>query len=212
VEQGRRVFDNLNKFIRHVIIELVAYVITFLGASILNIAAGQHRHEKTDETRGGQQALCQDRRIAGPRFEGPQAGSLFVHAERDAEPGVDWPDRVPDVIIVAAFQARSVTATAFTVETFDNRNLNWTALVELVLAVLIAHWEVLRRLFGTVELTLTQWALALVPAVLLFFIWELGKLIARRTATSNRDQSFFSAIFPPAIPCPRPPYVPPAPE
>ena len=118
----------------------------------------------------------------------------------------------PMFIIVAAFQARSVTATAFTVETFDNRNLNWTALVELVLAVLIAHWEVLRRLVGTVELTLTQWALALVPAVLLFFIWELGKLIARRTATRNRDQSFFSAIFPPAIPCPRPPYVPPAPE
>ena len=35
------VFDNLNKFIRFVIIELVAYIITFLGASILNIAAGQ---------------------------------------------------------------------------------------------------------------------------------------------------------------------------
>ena len=41
VEQGRKVFDNLNKFIRFVIIELVAYIITFLGASILNIAAGQ---------------------------------------------------------------------------------------------------------------------------------------------------------------------------
>ena len=41
VEQGRMVFDNLNKFIRFVIIELVAYIITFLGASILNIAAGQ---------------------------------------------------------------------------------------------------------------------------------------------------------------------------
>ena len=41
VERGRMVFDNLNKFVRFVIIELVAYVITFLGASILNIAAGQ---------------------------------------------------------------------------------------------------------------------------------------------------------------------------
>jgi hypothetical protein len=48
--------------------------------------------------------------------------------------------------------------------------------------------EVLRRLFGTVELTHAQWALALVPAVLLFFIWELGKLIARRTtATSVKE-------------------------
>ena len=41
VEQGRMVFDNLNKFIRFVIIELVAYILTFLGASVLNIAAGQ---------------------------------------------------------------------------------------------------------------------------------------------------------------------------
>jgi len=86
------------------------------------------------------------------------------------------------LIIVAAFEARSVTASAFTVETFDNRNLNWTAIAELVLAVLITQWEVLRRLFGTVELTLGQWALALVPAVALIFLWELGKLIARRAA------------------------------
>ena len=41
VAQGRKVYDNLNKFIRFVILELVAYIITFLGASILNIAAGQ---------------------------------------------------------------------------------------------------------------------------------------------------------------------------
>ena len=41
VEQGRKVYDNLNKYIRFVMLELVAYVITFLGASILNIAAGQ---------------------------------------------------------------------------------------------------------------------------------------------------------------------------
>ena len=30
------------------------------------------------------------------------------------------------LIVVAAFEARSVTATALTVDTFDNRNLNWT--------------------------------------------------------------------------------------
>ena len=41
VRGGRKVYDNLNKFIRFVILELVAYIITFLGASILNIAAGQ---------------------------------------------------------------------------------------------------------------------------------------------------------------------------
>ena len=98
------------------------------------------------------------------------------------------------LIIVAAFQARSVTATALTVETFDNRNLNWTALAELVLAVLITQMEVLRRLFGTVQLTLDQWALALVPAVLLFFLWELGKLIARRAAATDHVQDAVPAM------------------
>jgi Ca2+-transporting ATPase len=41
VEQGRKLYDNLNKYIRFVLLLLVAFVLTFLGASILNIAAGQ---------------------------------------------------------------------------------------------------------------------------------------------------------------------------
>ena len=53
--------------------------------------------------------------------------------------------------------------------------------------MLITQLEVLRRLFGTVELTLDQWALALVPAVLLFFVWELGKLIARRATDRSQE-------------------------
>ena len=41
VEQGRKLYDNLDKYIRFVLLELVAFVLTFLGASMLNIAAGQ---------------------------------------------------------------------------------------------------------------------------------------------------------------------------
>ena len=41
VRGGRVIYDNLNKYIRFVMLELVAYIVTFLGASILNIAAGQ---------------------------------------------------------------------------------------------------------------------------------------------------------------------------
>ena len=41
VEQGRKLYDNLNKYIRFVLLELIAFVLTFLGASIFNIAAGQ---------------------------------------------------------------------------------------------------------------------------------------------------------------------------
>jgi Ca2+-transporting ATPase len=215
VEQGRKVFDNLNKFIRYVIIELVAYIITFLGASILNIAAGQpfspsqilyinflvnaplgvalgmdqqapglmslkpRPRDATIMTRGLLttaglvglfMAVCT---LALISFGTTKFDSLAVGSSM----GVT---AFSLLIIVAAFEARSVTATAFTVETFDNRNLNWTAAGELVLAVLITQWEVLRRLFGTVEITLGQWALALVPAAALILLWELGKLIARR--------------------------------
>ena len=41
VEQGRKLFDNLNKYIRFVLLELVAFVLTFLGASLLDLASGQ---------------------------------------------------------------------------------------------------------------------------------------------------------------------------
>jgi P-type Ca2+ transporter type 2C len=41
VEQGRKIYDNLMKYIRFVLILLVIFVLTFLGASIFNIAAGE---------------------------------------------------------------------------------------------------------------------------------------------------------------------------
>jgi Ca2+-transporting ATPase len=41
VEQGRKLYDNLNKYIRFVLLELVAFILTFLGATLVNLAAGQ---------------------------------------------------------------------------------------------------------------------------------------------------------------------------
>ena len=41
VEQGRKLYDNLNKYIRFVLLELVSFVLTFLGATLLNLAGGQ---------------------------------------------------------------------------------------------------------------------------------------------------------------------------
>src|SRR4051812_43950461 len=41
VEQGRKIYDNLTKYIRFVLILLVVFVLTFLGASLLNIAGGE---------------------------------------------------------------------------------------------------------------------------------------------------------------------------
>ncbi len=41
VEQGRKIYDNLTKYIRFVLLLLVAFVLSFLGATIFNIAAGE---------------------------------------------------------------------------------------------------------------------------------------------------------------------------
>src|SRR4030095_5487018 len=41
VEQGRKIYDNLTKYIRFVLILLVVFVLTFLAASLFNIAAGE---------------------------------------------------------------------------------------------------------------------------------------------------------------------------
>ena len=41
VEQGRKLYDNLSKYIRFVLLELVAFVLTFLGATLFNLAGGQ---------------------------------------------------------------------------------------------------------------------------------------------------------------------------
>ncbi len=41
VEQGRKLYDNLNKYIRFVLVMLVAFILTFLGASLFNIAEGE---------------------------------------------------------------------------------------------------------------------------------------------------------------------------
>jgi len=84
------------------------------------------------------------------------------------------------MIVVAAFQARSVTASALRMETFDNPKLNWTALVEVMLAVVITQLELMRRLFDTAQIGMIEWALSLAPAIALFFVWEIGKLVARQ--------------------------------
>jgi Ca2+-transporting ATPase len=220
VEQGRKLYDNLNKYIRFVLLELVAYVLTFLGASILNIAAGQPFTPSqilwinflVNAPFGV--ALGLDRETPGlmdrsprPRDESIMTRGLLTTAGLvglfmatctlalisygsshygSVEVGSSMGLTAFSLFLVsAAFQSRSETATSLTTETFDNRTLNWIAVVEFVLAILITQMDVLRRLLGTTQLTLTQWALALLPAIALFFLWELAKLIARRGAHST---------------------------
>ena len=214
VEKGRAVYDNLNKFIRFVMLELAAYIITFLGASILNIAAGQpfsaaqilYINFFVNAPLGI--ALGMDKETPGLMERAPRARDATIMTRgllataglvglfmavttlalisygtthHNAAVGTSIGLTAFSLMIVAAsFQARSVTESALTQATFDNRHLNWTVLAEVVLAVLITQMDVMRRIFGTEQLTAKQWLLALLPALALLSLWEVGKLVARR--------------------------------
>jgi P-type Ca2+ transporter type 2C len=208
------VYDNLNKYIRFVMLELVAYIATFLGATLLNIAAGQpfspsqilYINFLVNAPLGV--ALGMDKETPGLMERAPRsrdatimdrgllttAGLVGLYmavctlwlisygaSHHSAAEGASIGLTAFSLMIVASsFQARSVTDTALTTATFDNKHLNWTVLAEVVLAVLITQMDVMRRIFGTVQISAKEWVLALVPALALFFIWEVGKAIGRR--------------------------------
>jgi Ca2+-transporting ATPase len=85
-------------------------------------------------------------------------------------------------LIVAALECRSETGTALTTASFDSKQMNWAMLGEFVLAVLVTQMDAFNRLLGTTQTNLRQFAWALVPALALLLLWELGKLLARRSA------------------------------
>ena len=84
------------------------------------------------------------------------------------------------MLVVAAYESRSLALSTLASETFDNARMNWIALAEIALAVMVTQMDLFNRLLDTVPLKAGQFGLALASAVLLLALWELGKLIARR--------------------------------
>jgi Ca2+-transporting ATPase len=98
------------------------------------------------------------------------------------------------MLIIAAFESRNASRTALASATFDNPKMNWTAVAELALAVMITQMDLFNRLLGTTRLTAPQFGLAVGSAVLLLVLWELGKLIARRQQESTTAQAQPSSL------------------
>ena len=103
------------------------------------------------------------------------------------------------MLVVAAFESRDETGSILRQETFDNRTVNITAVVEIVLAILIAKGAFLPSLLGTQTLTGEQWLIAASTALVLFLAWELGKALARRTS-GNRPAPASEAAVSTAVP------------
>jgi len=216
VEQGRKIYDNLAKYIRFVLVLLVAFVLTFLGASLFNIAHGEPFtpaqvlwiHFVVNAPFGF--ALGFDRESPGlmsltPRPRGQSVltksvvvtvglaglaitiGLLLllelgeVHFDSTAIGNSIAFTSFAICLIVAAFECRSETESVLTTGTFDSKQLNWAILGEFVLAVLVTQMDVFNRLLDTTELNMKQFAWALVPAIALLALWELGKFLARRS-------------------------------
>ena len=97
------------------------------------------------------------------------------------------------MLVVAAFECRDEKASVLCLETFDNGVVNVTALVEVLLAVLIAEGAFLPSLLGTSDLTGRQWLIGAAPALLLLLAWELGKGLARRRASHAYEAPATSA-------------------
>jgi Ca2+-transporting ATPase len=214
VSEGRKLYDNMLKYIRFMLVALVTYVVTFLMASILNIAGGEPFTAVQilwinflitapvgialgldKETPGLMKRLPRPRsaKIMTPAvmvtvglagvFMSVAINGVIVYGEDNYGAGEIGSTMglvaFSLMLVIAAFECRDEKATALRAETFDNRTLNITALVEIVLAVLIARGGDLTSLLGAAGLTETQWLIGAAPAVLLLILWELGKAIAR---------------------------------
>ena len=214
IEQGRMLYDNLMKYVRFILITLVAFIAIFLGATLLNIAAGQPFNPVQilwinfliDMPLGI--ALGFDletpglmKRLPRPRKQGIVNIGVIVlslltgvfmavtvlalihygtSSAKSATVGVTLAlSSFALFRIVCTFQSRSIRDSAFRLSTFDCRQINLISLGEIVLTFLATEVGVLNRLLGTTPLSGDQWLLAIAPAIALFLLWELGKLIVR---------------------------------
>jgi P-type Ca2+ transporter type 2C len=216
VEQGRKLYDNLNKYIRFVLLELIAFVLTFLGATLLDIAAGQPFtpvqilwiNFLVNAPFGV--ALGFDKQTPGlmDRWPRPRGDSILTKgvvitcglvglfiAVANLSLIAIGKNHLGSIkigqsmglvafclmLVVAAFEARNETETAFDTDIFNSSRMNVIALAEIAGAFLITQADFLRRLLGTAPLTGGQWGLAFLAAVVLLLCWEAGKWIARRS-------------------------------
>jgi len=216
VSEGRKLYDNLSKYVRFVLISLVAFVLTFLGATILNIAEGQpfspaqvlYIHFFVSAPFGV--ALGLDQATAGLMERRPRASTESIvnrgvqltsglvglymavvmdlliyfgkqHYHSTAVGSSIGLSAFALMLIVSAYECRSVSGSVLATHTFDNAQMNWTAAAELLLAVMITQMDFFNRLLKTTPLTSPQFGLSVASAVLLLVLWEIGKLIARRS-------------------------------
>ncbi|MFB6820487.1 cation-translocating P-type ATPase [Streptomyces virginiae] len=224
VEQGRTIYDNLTKYIRFVLLLLVTFVLTFLGATVFNIAAGEPFtppqvlwiHFVVNASFGFALGFDQEsaglmRRRPRPRGESVLTRPVLVTVGLGGlaitilllglitlgERHFDHIEIGRSIaftafalcLVVAAFECRSETDSVLTTSTFDSKQMNWVALAQFVLSVLVTQMDGFQRILGTTDIDARQFGWALLAAIVLLVVWELGKLVARRSRSTSRTAS-----------------------
>jgi P-type Ca2+ transporter type 2C len=217
VEQGRKIYDNLSKYIRFVLLLLVTFVLTFLGATLFDIAGGEPFtpsqvlwiHFVVNASFGFALGFDQESPGLMERSPRPRGESVLT---RSVMTTVGLGGLALTVIlltliklgearydsaaignsmaftafalclVVAAFECRSEQDSVLTPATFDSRQMNRAAMAQIVLAALVTQVDGFRRILDTAQINLRQFGWALLSAVVLLGLWELGKLLARRSA------------------------------
>ena len=220
VEQGRKLYDNLNKFIRFVLLELVAFVLTFLGATLFNLAAGQPFtpaqilwinflvnapfgvalgfDEETPGLMARQPRPRGESILTKPMMITCGLGGLYVAVAnlllifigKNYFGSIQIGQSIGLVafslmLVVAAFESRQEKVV------IQPRNLqqptNEQNRTHRNRPRVPHHPSRLPQQTPRHEkLTFAQWGLGLLAAVGLLLLWELGKLIARRSGAAER--------------------------
>lgn len=95
--------------------------------------------------------------------------------------------------LLRSFGARSEVHTVFQVGLFSNIRLLAIVIISLALQLLIHHWPVLERLFGTEPLSLAQCAAWIVLGIIPLLVIELGKVL-RQSQTARLQPSTGRAL------------------
>jgi len=220
VSEGRKLYDNMLKYIRFMLVALVTYVVTFLMASILNIAGGEpftavqilwinflitapvgialgldketpglmRRRPRPRADKIMSPAVITTVGLAG-LFMAAAINLVIVYGENTYDK-VEIGSTMGLVafslmLVIVGFESRDQTASILSTDTFDNKTLNITMLLQVALALLIARGGVLTGLLGNDTLTDNQWLIGAAPAVVLLILWELGKALARSRSGSH---------------------------
>ncbi|WP_374969792.1 cation-translocating P-type ATPase [Terrabacter sp. BE26] len=220
VEEGRSVYDNLQKFLRIQIANLFMFILAFLGSSIFRVAGTALLipsqvlwiHMAVVAPLGAVMGLD----VASPGimrrpprpFDQPiivrsmmirlLANGLYMAAATlilvqigkttYGSLQVGQTMALVGLSLMNAFLAlnlRFPEDSAFGSATFSNPKLLWALGWTVLGAMLITQMRVLQDLFHTVPLTGRQWAIALVPGVVLLLLGELWKVVLRRRRRSH---------------------------